>query len=386
MTRRSWLPAVIALSALVLSLWGFPVQAEEGPAFSLKPVRYDPARPETQSYFVYDAWPGQVIHDEVLVRNTGSAPGTVRLYAVDATTGQTSGTVFLLEGDPRIDVGAWITLDEDQLTLAPGEERVVSFTITVPQHVRPGHHVGGLVAQDVEIKRGVEGGTVRIDLQTRTAIAVQVNLPGPVVEAVSINGVTAEVQHGQQWLRLGLRNDGTVMVRPHGTLAVFTPDGRDIARLPLQLDTLLPETEIQYPVPLTGQPLEPGEYRVRVDLIYGERGATQYEGLFTITPEQAGAVTTGQEPVMAIRTVGGRTVRLSSWGLVLALMAGLAFGSLLALAGMKLRARTHRPARPSAPVVAPVVASRAPRRIRPLIPPGPWSNGEPANGQGPDRT
>ncbi len=386
MTRRSWPLAVIALSTLVLSLWVSPVRAEEGPAFSLKPVRYDPARPETQSYFVYDAWPGQVIHDEVLVRNTGSAPGTVRLYAVDATTGQTSGTVFLLEGDPRTDVGAWITLDEHQITLAPGEERVVGFTITVPEHVRPGHHVGGLVAQDIEIKRGVEGGTVRIDLQTRTAIAVQVNLPGPVVEAVSINGVTAEIQHGQQWLRLGLRNDGTVMVRPHGTLAVFMPDGREIARLPLQLDTLLPETEIQYPVPLTGQPLEPGDYRVRVDLAYGERGATQYEAPFSIAPEQAGAVTTGPEPVTAIRMVGGRTVRLSSWGLVLALMAGSALGSLLALAGMRLRARTHRPAHPPEPVVAPVVASRAPRRIRPLIPEGPLSSGEPANGQGPDRT
>src|SRR6266705_1828981 len=117
--------------------------------FSLQPVLYDPANPLTQSYFIFDSKPGIVVKSRVRVTNTGTATGSVSLYPVDATTGQTSGAVYLNQDDPRKDVGAWTTLGAQQLTLAAGQSQIVSFQVTIPSTVRPGQHLGGIVAENL---------------------------------------------------------------------------------------------------------------------------------------------------------------------------------------------------------------------------------------------
>lgn len=79
--------------------------------------------------------------------NTGDEAGSVRLYAVDAATGQNSGAVYLDAEAPRTNVGAWISLEHDTMLLAPGEERTIGFTVVVPATAQPGDHLGALVAQ-----------------------------------------------------------------------------------------------------------------------------------------------------------------------------------------------------------------------------------------------
>lgn len=270
-TLRASLAAGLLL-ALGISL----AAAAGGASFGLRPVRYDPQRPLTQSYFIYDAQPGQTIHDEVRLTNTGSAPGSVRLYAVDGTTGQTSGTVFLGESDPRTGAGSWIALDQAEMTLAPGESRLVGFTVTIPAQVRPGQHLGGLVAQNTEITQGSSSGALQVNVQTRTITAVQINLPGPVVEHVSVTGVSAEEQGGYQMMVIRLRNDGTMMLKPVGTLTISDGRGQVVQTLPLQLDTVLPDSAIAYPVPVKDQALPPGQYHADLELRYGSQGLTQY--------------------------------------------------------------------------------------------------------------
>src|SRR5258708_7339260 len=107
------------------------------PNFAVQPVLYDPSNPVTRSYFVFESNPGVVVKSNVRVTNTGTARGSAILYPVDATTGQTSGAVYLNQGDPRKDVGAWITLGTSQLTLNPGQSQIVSFQVTIPSSVRP---------------------------------------------------------------------------------------------------------------------------------------------------------------------------------------------------------------------------------------------------------
>ncbi len=116
--------------------------ADSGQAnFALQPVLYDTANPLTQSYFIFDSKPGTPINSRVRVTNTGTAKGSVSLYPVDATTGQTSGAVYLNHDDPRKDVGAWTTLGAQQLTLNPGQNQVVSFQVTIPGYpAQPAWH------------------------------------------------------------------------------------------------------------------------------------------------------------------------------------------------------------------------------------------------------
>src|SRR5689334_1999232 len=74
--------------------------------FALAPEHYDPSLSATQSYFVAVARPGSSFANAVRVRNLGKTTGTAYLYAVDATSGQTSGAVYLDRTKPRRGVGA----------------------------------------------------------------------------------------------------------------------------------------------------------------------------------------------------------------------------------------------------------------------------------------
>ncbi len=291
--------AIIILTLLASTAAGSAAAAGGQAAFGLRPVRSNPAHPETQAYFIYDAAFGTTVNDEVLVRNTGTAAGTVRLYAVDGLTSDTSGSSFGVESAPRTGVGAWLRLAEPQLTLGPGEERVVAFSVTIPPDAAVGQHLGGLVAQAAEASTSTSAAGMQITTQTRAVTAVQVNLPGASVEQISVTGITPGGQNASQVLALGLRNDGTAMVKPQGTLSVTDAQGQEVQHLPLKLDTFLPGSAIQYPVVVQKQALGAGQYHAKVTLTYGTSGVTSYEGDFSITAAQVAQVFPSAEPALA---------------------------------------------------------------------------------------
>jgi hypothetical protein len=244
-------------------------------------VLFDPALPATKSYFIVQAKPGDVISDKVTVANTGRGSGTAYLYAVDATTGQTSGAVYLSRQSPRNDVGRWTRLARAQVTLAPGASTVVPFTIRVPAGARPGDHLGGIVAENSEIQSGSGHGALRIRIKHLTIAAVELQLPGRVLSRVDVTGVKPGGQQGWQYVYLHLRNAGTVMVKPKGRLVIRNANGRLVTTRQLELDTFVPRTAIDYPVLLPGKTLAPGKYTATVTIGSSNRGIAGYR---TATP------------------------------------------------------------------------------------------------------
>src|SRR6266571_7499784 len=97
-----------------------------GPIFGVRAI----GNPKL-GYFVYPANAGSVLHGAVAVTNTGDRAGSVKLYTADATTGATSGTVYLTDSAPA-GVGTWISLDSPMLTLKPRQRATVPFTVRVP--------------------------------------------------------------------------------------------------------------------------------------------------------------------------------------------------------------------------------------------------------------
>ncbi len=249
-----------------------PAQA----VFALRPVTYDAAVPATKSYFVLPGRPGETLTTQVRVSNVGNATGRALLYPVDATTGQTSGAVYLSRTAPRRDVGSWLHLGAAAVTLAPGASRIVDFSVQVPGSARPGQHLGGIVAENATLQ-GAQGqgrsgshvGGFRIRIRQLTIVGVQVDLPGPQLARLAVGSIDPGGNgQGYQQLMLGLRNTGTVMVKPTGSLSVINDRNRRVERAALRLDTVLPRTAIAYPVLVRGRLLSAGRYRARVVLRY----------------------------------------------------------------------------------------------------------------------
>jgi hypothetical protein len=253
-----WLLALVVLTLLLLPAAAF---AEDGvAAFAVRPARYDPERIETRSYFVYDAVGGQLITDQVRVINTSDQPGLVRLYAVDAATGQNSGPVYLPATAERNKAGAWMTLATRELLLEAGEERLVEFVVRVPSDARTGDHLGGIVAEGATITRQADGSNFAVNLQVRNVVAVHLIVPGQRVDQLRITGIVPTVQQGMQTLVIGLHNQGTHMVKGAGKLTISDAAGAQLAAAPVQLDSILPGDQLNFPVIVPGRALAAGVY------------------------------------------------------------------------------------------------------------------------------
>jgi len=282
-------PGRAALFAFLLAL-AFAVSpapaSAAGPTFSLSPID----APAGRAYFVYESKAGKTLSGHLRVLNTGDAAGPVSIYAVDATTGQTSGAVYRSRQAARGEVGRWIHLAKRPLSLAPGEAAEVAFRVRVPRGTDAGEHLGGIVAENGTLRRGKtvsrKKGRFKINVRGLAVVAVQVNVPGPRVHELGIEGVkSGGSQGGNQAVLVGLRNDGNTMVKP--TLTVKVKDGdRVVQERKVKLDTFLPHTRIDYPVPVRKKALGSGSYSASVALDDGHGHVIRADRDFEVSSEQ----------------------------------------------------------------------------------------------------
>jgi hypothetical protein len=299
------------------------------PSFAVQTL--DPLR---TPYFAYDAQPGDTIRGQVRVLNTGTAAGAVRLDAVDATTGQTTGAVYRERRDPRRDVGAWITLSSHELRLGPREASVVAFSLAIPADAGGGQHLGGIVAENQALTNAPtarrDRGTFRVDIRTLTIVAVEADLPGPHVERLIVNRVSPSGTKGFQMLQVELINSGNRLLKGHGTLEITDADARRLKRIPFVVDTFLPHTAVSDPLPVPGRALNAGRYRAVITLTYGHGHHLRHVTTFAITALQVTQVFGSHEPPGA----AARSSHVWPMGLAAgaaSLLLGILFGSVTAL-------------------------------------------------------
>ena len=291
-------------------------------SFSIQPLHYDSANIATRSYFILDGKPNTTVQNGIRIKNTGAATGTVTLYAVDATTGQNSGLVYNAQDVPSHDVGSWLHLAQQQLTIASGQSEDIPFQVSIPKGARPGQHIGGIVAKSV-VQASTQKSTFHVDVQSLSIVAVQLNVAGPQADRLEMTGIQASGANGYQNLLINLSNSGTTLLKPHGMLQVLDAQGNVLQNLTIKLDTFLPDTIISYPVYMQNHPLEAGTYTINLQLAYGHQHTLHAKQTLTVTQKQVSQVFKSQGP---FQLTGG----FSGWqGALVGLLLVLAAGSVL---------------------------------------------------------
>jgi WxL interacting protein linking bacterial and host surfaces len=331
---------LLHVCAVAAALVVVPAALAGESSFALRPVTFNPDVPATQSYYIIDSKPGAKIHTELLLTNVGTATGTAILYAVDATTGRTSGAVYRSGSARRRDVGRWVVLSTRRITLGPKESRVIPFAIIVPRGARQGEHVGGIVAQNLTVQTGAatrvgkRGSSIQIRLRHLTIVAVEVNLPGRRIEHVLVQGVKALTEAGYPAVEIGLRNGGNVIVKPRLRLRITDRGGSTVLDQRRVLDSLVPQTAIGYPVILS-RSLRPGNYHVDVRLDYGQSLVTHALRPLRVQGTSTQTYTSAAAPVASPGDKNGGGTPDLPWILA---AVGLATG----LAGVALALRARR--------------------------------------------
>ena len=285
-------PLAVLLVALALAP---TAAARTGPVFGLRAVG-DPKL----GYFVYPLSAGSTVHGAVAVTNTGDTAGTVKLYASDATTGATSGTVYLTDSRPS-GVGTWISLASSSATLAPGASKQVAFTVHVPSGATPGEYVGGIVAETTRQQQGPKSNKkLQINVRNLSIVAVETNVPGPQVAKFTIGKVAVGGSQGRQQVFIHVSNDGNVLRKPKGAVTIENSSGTPLQKIPFKMDSFLPHTAIDYPVQLT-KALPAGDYVASVQLTYDGAGSSgtatsSASPQFSVSNESVGKVFKPSKP------------------------------------------------------------------------------------------
>lgn len=309
---------------------------EDGVAsFSLRPIKSQASAATKQSYFIFDAAPDAMVQGAIRVTNSGTATGTVQLYSVDATTGQSGGIVYRTSQEPRQDVGAWLVLNTDSLTLAPGGSQIVTFTSAIPADASAGTHLGGIVAANLSPQTASDQGNIHIKIQHISVVAVQIEVAGPTVEHVEVTSITQQATDYRS-VQLGVKNTGSVLVKPTGQLQILDSTNQVVRDISFKLGQMLPQANIDVPVALGGEQLDAGVYQAVVTLTYGQ---DSQQSVSRLKLNIGQALTT--LPLSQIKLPSGDLQPLS-----LALIGVLALAATLAIILIVRRARRRLPRQP----------------------------------------
>ena len=203
--NKTALPIVIFLLSLFLS----PALAIEYGGIGGRPAYPDPENPRTESIFIFETVPGATEEDGVTVINSTQEEKTILVYATDTTPSSGGGFACKQYSEEVTDIGSWFELERNEVILEPGTNRIIPFTLTVPEDVDVGEHDACIVIQekpDGETEAGV-------NLSFRTAMRTMILIPGDIIKKLSIDELSYfQTDNEKNIIKLALINSGNVSI------------------------------------------------------------------------------------------------------------------------------------------------------------------------------
>lgn len=219
----------------------------------------DPNAISTRAELAYTGEPGAVIEDGVTVFNLGNDVLNFRIYATDAAN-DPSGAFTLLAGDVApTDVGTWVTVAQENVTLAPGMAATIPITIAIPDDASPGDHTGGVVAASATIGTTDDGSILNVDRSVGTRLYLRV--AGPIRPELAVEQLATSYDgsinplDGSTRVTFRIQNRGNVRLAGTHQVTVAGPFGLGRARSEqVEFPELLPGQGIDVSTDLTGIP------------------------------------------------------------------------------------------------------------------------------------
>jgi hypothetical protein len=219
----------------------------------------DPDEPGNRPTLSYEVAPGAVIEDAVTLFNYSNVQLNFRVYATDGFNND-DGAFDLLTGDQEpTDVGSWVTLKQETITVPARSQATIPLTVAVPADASPGDHVGAVLASSGTTGTGPDGKIVNLDRRTGSRLYLRVSGPlAPELAVESIHtsytpalnpaGGTAEVTYR-------IQNRGNVRLGGSHRVSVAGPFGLgENERAAEELPELLPGEGITVHTTFEGVP------------------------------------------------------------------------------------------------------------------------------------
>jgi LysM repeat protein len=169
-------------------------------------VGIEPAYPvegnvRSESIFIMSIEPEETGKNGIRLINSDKVAHTVEIYPTDGSSSVDGAFSCRQKSEALKEVGSWVALSKQNVTLEPSQKTVVDFTVTVPKGTGPGEHNGCIAVQDLSSVPAKSGSGVLLGF--RSAIRLAVTVPGDIVKQLSFMAVKVESGEG-----------GAIMVKP----------------------------------------------------------------------------------------------------------------------------------------------------------------------------
>ena len=199
--------------------------------------------------------PGQRLFDHVGIVNISTRPITVSFYAADGFTTPEGGFDVLRQDQRSRDLGSWVTLRRNQVTVPARSTFITPIELNVPRSAEPGDHAAAIVASLRTYVKDKNGNIVAQDARTGTRLYVRVTgtlKPGLRVERKNASFSPA-IMRGKADVTYTVKNTGNVRLVGKQSLRVsglfgLAADAGDVPDLP----ELLPGAEVTLTQPVRG--------------------------------------------------------------------------------------------------------------------------------------
>lgn len=281
--------------------------------------------------------------------NDGSAPMAARTYAADAYSMVNGGFALRLRDEPATGTTTWLAYEPEVLALAAGETRVRDFAVRVPPGTPPGEYLAGISLENEEPVAAEGQGAVAMNQVVRHAVAVQIEVPGPLTAALATGAAAHKVAAGHSIVSVGLANTGSRHLEPSADVVLHDDGGAVVSQATVPMESVFAGTDTKVEVALA-EVLPPGEYTVDLTVDDTERDATvTTTGIPLTVPETdeaAGGAATATSRLAEVFTSPDEQP-------VAAAALAAAAAVLLAGVGALLARRRRRANPPAAPAPAP---------------------------------
>ncbi|MBN1373789.1 LysM peptidoglycan-binding domain-containing protein [Candidatus Dojkabacteria bacterium] len=183
--------------------------------------------PRTESIFIHELDIGEEATDGILITNYTNETKTVIVYPADKIISSDGGFGCRQYAEAREEVGSWVTMDVEELTLDPNSSAIVDFKISVPDSADVGENNGCIVIQEKNTNELEPG----INLSIRKAIRLVVTVPGDLIRDLELVRMDTKIEGDLIIVKPVLKNNGTVSIDAAVELTVKDVFGNELGKI-----------------------------------------------------------------------------------------------------------------------------------------------------------
>ena len=224
---------LIFVVGLLIFIWPIYSQAQTEPFFALSPAQKEISLSPGEEVFV----PLTIINHlgktavfNITIEDIGPAPRPEEV--IEIVDGQ----------DGPYSLKNFISFTDRNVTLLDGEEKTISFSISLPKNVPPGSLHGGIFVNSTDTKSG------NVKTISRIGSLLFIKVKGDIKESGSLKDFF--IIKTPFWSRPGLIhfqmsfvNDGNSYLNPYGVIEITNLFGRTVKQIPINPWFVLPQSE-----------------------------------------------------------------------------------------------------------------------------------------------